>query len=336
MNKGEKALFKALCSFKAEKFDPDLLYYATPEVLGTLFINRMQGVAYGVLKKSGRFDGVSREFVNSLKLAAEENAERNRSYFKAVEYLTELVKESGCKAAFLKGAVLCAKYPEGYRTSNDVDLLVSPEDVTKLGKVLFENGFGQGYVKNGEFVAATRKEIISSKLNRGEVVPYIKEVSLPKLRYLEVDLNFSLDCRPDGGVALNKMLSARNGVFLAEDDFFIHLCLHLYKEATNLPWIKMKRDMTFYKYCDIYAFLCEMSDEKFYDVILRAKTLGVENETAFAVAQTEALFGLKKRSAEVDMDFVYSPSDSKTFGYAVSDVEKRFFAENRLSLLREV
>ena len=39
---------------------------------------------------------------------------------------------------------------------------------------------------------------------------------------------------------------------LGDEDFFLHLCAHLYKEATTLPWIEMHRDMTLYKYCDIY------------------------------------------------------------------------------------
>ena len=46
MRQKEKELFKSLCSFKAETFDESLLEAATPTVLGHLFFNRMQAIAY--------------------------------------------------------------------------------------------------------------------------------------------------------------------------------------------------------------------------------------------------------------------------------------------------
>ena len=79
----------------------------------------------------------------------------------------------------LKGAVLCKKYPKGYRTSNDIDLLVCPERVTQIGKALIKEGFRQGDIRNGTFIPASRKEIIESRMTRGETIPYIKEVNLP-------------------------------------------------------------------------------------------------------------------------------------------------------------
>ena len=44
MKKEEKLLFKNLCCFKSDEFDSDMLKYATPNVLGCLFYNRMEGV----------------------------------------------------------------------------------------------------------------------------------------------------------------------------------------------------------------------------------------------------------------------------------------------------
>ena len=43
------------------------------------------------------------------------------------------------------------------------------------------------------FIPAARREIIESRMTRGETVPYVKEVGLPGMRFLEVDINFSLD-----------------------------------------------------------------------------------------------------------------------------------------------
>lgn len=98
---------------------------------------------------------------------------------------------------------------------------------------------------------------------RGETVPYIKEVNLPGMQFLEVDINFSLDYKPGNVDLLEEMLNnsivAKLGEYevhtLRHEDFFVHLCSHLYKEATTLPWVEMMRDMTLYKYCDMYMLL---------------------------------------------------------------------------------
>ena len=79
MNKIEKQLFWELCSFiKPNKHKLKLLLNegATPEVLGQLFFNRMQAVAYGVLKESELLHELNREFRNSLAYAYQQNVEK--------------------------------------------------------------------------------------------------------------------------------------------------------------------------------------------------------------------------------------------------------------------
>ena len=48
MKEKEKELFKSLCKFNEEFNNSSLTEYATPSVLGYLFFNRMQGVAYAI------------------------------------------------------------------------------------------------------------------------------------------------------------------------------------------------------------------------------------------------------------------------------------------------
>ena len=54
---------------------------ATPEVLGHIFFNRMQGISYGVLKENKVLGGINREFRNSLREAYEHNVTGNYSYY---------------------------------------------------------------------------------------------------------------------------------------------------------------------------------------------------------------------------------------------------------------
>ena len=355
MKAKEKQLFKELCKFKSDTFDDSLLEFASPAVLGQLFFNRMQGIAYGTLKKHGALGKVNREFRNSLHLAFEQNTVKNQSFFECVSTLSEIVSACNCKTAMLKGAFLCAHYPDGYRTSNDVDLLVLSKDVTTVGALLTASGFKQGNVRNGEFIPATRQEIIEAKMMRGETVPYIKVVNLPFMKFFEVDINFSLDYKNGNNDILVNMLSnvcIKNEKELSiptldDVDFFIHLCTHLYKEATTLPWIEMHRDMTLYKYCDIYMFLTEMTDPQLQRVFARATELGVEKICAYTILETMGLFDMNNAFAynvsctalAEDPDFhlkVVSPKDKKMLIYQTADVTERFFMESRANDLKEV
>ena len=355
MKTEEKALFKSLCSFKADKFDEHLLFSATPAVLGQLFFNRMQAIAYGTLKKHGLLGKVNREFRNSLKGAYEQNLKKNRSYFQGVALVSDILSACRCKAAMLKGAFLCAHYPEGYRTSNDIDLLVMPKDITTVGNLLLANGFRQGNVRNEEFVPATRKEIIESKMMRGETVPYIKKMCLPGMKYLEIDINFSLDYKPSDSGLLSEMidnievkdLNDFKVRTLRDDDFFVHLCSHLYKEATTLPWVEMMRDMTLYKYTDIYMLLSDMDEKKIDFLFSRAKHLGMEKICAFAVIQMSELFQFENeypivcakeilKNVPEFIHTVVSPKEKKLYVYRTKDIFERFFMDDRMPDLEEV
>jgi len=358
MNKNEQDFFRLLCDVHrvdASRVGELAKIAATPEVLGQLFFNRMQGTAFTVLKSTGHLGTVTREFRNSLEAANLHNTLKNDSFYKAVRLVSDALKDCSGKYAMLKGAVLCGLYPRGCRTSNDIDLLVRPRDVTFIGKKLYDVGFRQGSVKNGKFTPASRREIIESKMLRGETVPYILKADLPYMPYIEVDINFSSDYKNSDGNIVDKMLfnaidTEVMGVAvttLGEYDFLIHLCAHLYKEATTLPWVKMKRDMTLYKSCDIYLLLEALSPAEVGALFLRAGELGAERICAWAVIMTSRLFECKNRYAAAlsenlirdDKNMLHkviSPVDRKTFVYSERDILKRFFSNDRAVLLSEV
>ena len=355
MKQEEKQLFKSLCDFISDTVDEDLLPHATPSVLGHLFYNRMGAIAYGSLKEQGLLGRVNREFRNSLKVIYEYNVRKNQSYYQCIAYLKNILSEVSCNYAMLKGALLCRYYPKGYRTSNDIDLLVLPEDVTTIGDVLYAEGFRQGNIRDGKFMPATRREIIESKMMRGETVPYIKEVGLPNMKFLEVDINFSLDFKNGDTKTLREMLSrvtdtnihGMNIKTLELKDFFIHLCCHLYKEATTLPWVEMNRDMTLYKYADIYLLLSSMTEDEIRGVFRRAKIFGMEQICAFTVLHTAELFDVENKNAvslsenilAKDPEFIHtvvSPKDKKMLVYTEKSISERFFQTNRKELLKEV
>lgn len=358
MNKKEKGLFEEVSKFLTadkNKLETLLPEGATPTVLGHLFFHRMAATAYDVLRSRGMLGKLNREFRNSLQNAYLQNVERNESFFYCLKLLNSVLEKHKDKYAMLKGAMLCGFYPRGYRTSNDIDLLVAPEDVSTIGKTLNKAGFQQGYIRNDEFTPADRREIIDSKMNRGETVPYILEVNLPFMRYLEVDINFSLDYKNGDPTAIRHMLQraihfrVTEGVCirtLGQTDFFIHLCAHLYKEATTLPWIKMNRDLTLYKFCDIYMELCILSNPDIDNIFHRAEEMGVADICACVILWTEQLIpanhthGIEAANAQLAgktdlLNTVFDPAGKKQFLYTEPDIRKRFFAPDRSKLLTE-
>ena len=352
MNQKEKELFLGLCAFrnsndkKLQKLLKDGC--ATSEVLGMLFANRMAGVAYHVLNEAKLLDLTDREFRNSVRNAAMLNEKINEDFRGCVKYLTTELEACGVPYALLKGAYLCHWYPKGCRTSNDIDVLVAPENVGKISAKLKMAGFKQGYLKNGVFVPATRQQIIESKMMRGETVPFIKETKLPYVHYLEVDLNFSLDYKNSDDTILKEMLDRATLVTvnsvqvrtLDPCDFLLHLCAHLYKEATTVPWIRMKRDMTLYKYADIYGLLSDLNENEYSTLMLRANETGMRAEVFYCLKSIEALFKMpvavsfSLTDAELDaLDKVIAPTKKRFYRYTEPDIAKRFFAKDRMRLL---
>ena len=355
MNQKEKNLFLELCSFRDASYSKikTLLTEgaATPTVLGMLFENRMAAVAFQVLKEMGLLEMINREFRNALKIASVLGTRQNEDFEACLILVSKLLDACKVPYALLKGAYLFGQYPEGARTSNDIDILVASEHVRTVSEKLKEAGFEQGYLRNGVFVPATRQQIVESKMTRGETVPFIKEVGFPFIQYLEVDINFSLDYKNSDDCVLKDMLSraertiAGNAVISTLDkyDFMVHLCTHLYKEATTMPWLRMKRDMTFYKYCDIYALLYDYSTKDAERLIERAEKCGAKTELLYCLKSIYFFFKIKQpalrkylRKNPEELDEVIAPSENKRYRYKITNPAVRFFKQDRMALLEEV
>ena len=242
-----------------------------PYILGQLLMHRMGAAAYVSLERCGLLGRVNREFRNALQCLYEAGVAKTESLLRATEELEGLLGDADFPYALLKGSLLARLYPKGVRTSNDIDLLLRPGDITPAAQRLKRAGFTRGYVRGGVFVPATRAEILSSRMNRGETVPFVRRVGLPGMEYLELDLNFSLDHQAGGGDAVGEMLSRREtmpgcGLYtLSLPDFILHLCAHLYKEATVMAWVEMGRDQSLYKYADLYLLTELFLDEELAD-----------------------------------------------------------------------
>ncbi len=148
-----------------------------------------------------------------------------------------------------------------------------------------------GVLRAGRFRPATRQEIISSRMNRGETVPFVRKVDLPGMPYWEIDINFTLDYQARDSGAVERLLEGRQARIetaeaplytLAPADFLLHLCAHLYKEASIYNWVEMGRDLSLYKFSDLYLLLREDLDEALAaEVLERAEACGLKGSVPF-------------------------------------------------------
>lgn len=359
MTKDEKALFFALCTCRYADADTLRRYLrhgeATSAVLGALFWNRMAGTAYHVLAHNRCLDLINREFRNALTGAYEQNQQQNTSFKTCLKQLDEVLAPCRGRYAMLKGAYLCQAYPPGCRTSNDVDLLVARGDVSAVGEALTAAGFAQGHIVNGDFVPATRREIVESSMMRGETVPFIRRADLPMMPYLEVDLNFSLDYKSGDASLIESWIAAAQRVrqdeleivTLDAPHFLLHLCEHLYKEAMTYPWIRMKRDMTLYKFADIHFLLADMTRQEGLTLLQHIRAHGAQEACSYAIYGCKELFHIENDAIDAllsaispgnrrFLDVVQDPENHRELCYTQGDIVKRFWHANRAALLEVV
>lgn len=134
---------------------------------------------------------------------------------------------------------------------------------------------------------------------------------------------------------------------LNKADFFMHLCSHLYKEATVMSWVEMGRDISLYKYCDIYLFLQRFMDEELAaELIQRINGIGLNKECYYALYHTKSLFGVENKSMDsllsgirpADLSFItqiLEPQTGKVYSYDMS-YRDWVFCNDRKEQLYEV
>lgn len=315
-------------------------------VLGQLHMHRMAGAAYYVLKNHELLGRINREFRSSLRAVYQYNRLRNEAYTKALGMLADILKDVNFTYTILKGGVLLSMYPMGVRTSNDIDLLVSRRDISKVVECFRNQGFVQGFIRNERIVEAGRREIINAQLNRGEIIPFVKKIGWQGLEFLEIDINVSLDEKASEDTeVIDKMLQERRCFSVNQgkvlytlntEDFLIHLCVHLYKEATVFQWVEMGRDLSIYKFLDIYLYYRRFTDEHWEETLVkRIQEFKLEIPCYYAMYYTGELFdtkifnGVLERIEEFDihkdmLNHVYNPVDKKIYKYHTKFLERLF------------
>ncbi len=265
-----------------------------PHFIEMLAANRMCGLAYVILRDKELLSLLNREYRSVLEAVYLYGRERNQSFHSCKKEIARQLNLENIEYVALKGAYLTELYPKGTRISNDLDILIMRQDISRVTELLKSNGFMQGFIRNEKIVPATRNEIVNALLHRGETIPFVKEINQPCMKFLEIDVNLSLDGKADERQIVEKeMLEHRvqmkgdsgEALYILDSvDFLIQLCVHLYKEATNELWIERGMDWTLYKFTDIYLYCKEHLNKAYIGKLLqRIKQYGLERECYFSL-----------------------------------------------------
>ena len=95
---------------------------------------------------------------------------------------------------------------------------------------------------------------------------------------------------------------------------------------------------------DIYGLLYDFTEKDFQLLFERAKSLKTERELLYCMDGLQEFFNLpyglllEKELLNKDFDFseVIAPTEKKLYRYNEDNIKKRFFAKDRMNLLREV
>lgn len=307
---------------------------------GSVFVdevikNRVSGIVYDNLTKMNQ-SLMSADDLEKLRAAYLKDINKAKRFKKNMLYLCQVLKDCKFNYALLKGAFLTTQlYKEGHRTSNDIDILIEEQDIDKCQQTFFENGFIQGtYSEEDGLVPATRREIIMSRMNYGETIPLVKLIDGHPLF---VDINFSLDFKPPTEKNTIKSMLDRavdiqldGGSFksLEPIDFFIHLCCHLYKEATTYAWVEYNSDLSLYKFSDINLFLHRFNDKTFMNALIdRTNGFGVNKECYYTLVNSAIIYpGLKNISGYDDLVSQIKPQDLQFMKQIIMPMENRVMA----------
>lgn len=230
------------------------------------------------------------------------NRERNKVLFTEANRIIETFQGAGLTALPLKGLHLAQHVYDdpGSRTLNDLDLLIRRDDRKAVSDVMGGIGYiaGDDDPLTGAIIEASRKEVVKWSMYIGNLHKHVKRLGTPFVEVCRVDFSYDATARGEYAVTehlLDGAVEGRCGALpcqiLNPVDFFLHIGLHLYKEAVNERWLEAGSAQNLIKYCDLREYL-RRSGSEFTpgEVAARAIEIGAVEALRYSVARLRTLF----------------------------------------------
>lgn len=249
--------------------------------------HKVVGLMYRNLKQLQATAPISYPVLRAMSFYYLGTRERNDAYLAELETVGAHLRHQGIPAIPVKGSRLIPELYQdrGLRTVNDLDFLIRATDIRGVEEAMRSLGYVQGSYDPGTRTAhpMPREKKIAWQKKMHNLPVFVKAHDSPYVECLEVDFSFSLDLSRNT-VPVEAMIGRAQATQMADPDFFVHLCCHLYREASSAVWIYLGGDMSLIKFCDVREFIrARMTAEKLDEAILFAREHGLEKAVYYTI-----------------------------------------------------
>lgn len=293
------------------------------EVLRIASKNKVLYLLYENIVNLGFLKHIPKYFASLLEDACYCNVIRNSEKLAELNKLMTGINDSKIKAAPVKGGYLIDNLYNNRRArvTNDIDILIKRENIKQIDMIMKKMEYTSGEIdeKSDSVVPPKQTKKVLYKTKMYDLLPYAKHSTVMSKGFIIFDFSFAFDFGLDLS-PVNEMLDSvgvTNGCNeLLPEHFFIHMCCHHYREATHTEWIKMGKDLTLMKFCDVREFVRKKMDAQALErALLFAKKHNLQKAVYFTVYFLKMIYndGYEDRvlsSISInDDDFMYCFSD---------------------------
>lgn len=274
---------------KSIKFIKEIIQNNTVDwymVLRYCLKNKITGMVWKNLKDLNLLDYLPQDVNYAFSFFYYGTRQRNEYLLSVQQEIEEFLQEANIKFVRLKGGCLLnSVYRDlGLRFMNDLDYLISSDDADKIKKNMKLRGFENGNIKinSGCLTPHTRKDELVWKTKMNNLPPFFRFSDNEYCPIIDIDFCMYLDYNMNRRVT-DIMLKNAIGNNLSKVDLMLHLCAHLYKEATNASWILLGTDITIMKFCDVREVMLRLSNAECDELIKKAYAYDLHNAVYYSL-----------------------------------------------------
>jgi hypothetical protein len=228
--------------------------------------NNLHGSISEVLYKHKCYDLVIRltnsSYCEKAYIRYLKNKSRVACYFKECQ---PILSQNEIPYVIVKGTILSQiAYTEPYiRNSNDIDILVAPNNTTAFNRLLKDNGFVQGTICNGEITPVSREKRVYQTFYSHQLLPFIKKTEIASCPLINIDVNTNIFWGESTyKVNMEDLLSNRINISVEGIEVykldpiseFIVLCLHHFKDMNSI-YLLSQGSLKLRLFIDIYRYI---------------------------------------------------------------------------------
>lgn len=296
--------------------------------------NKVMYLIYDNMRQLGLDKYVPNYFSALIKDAFYCNKVRNTEKLKELDKVLSIFNEQGVACVPVKGGYLIDNVynNRSARVSNDIDALILKKDIKKIECILADLGYIVGEVNrdNNSIKTPSREKKVLYKTKMYNLLPFTKPGEVVDHSFIVFDLSFALDFSLDTTPVeemIECSIEANGKKQLLPEHFFVHMCCHHYREASHIEWIRIGKDLTVMKFCDVHSFVkMKMNRDTLNKAVLFAKKHGLEKAVYFTVYCLDILYHdgyeldvLEQLEIE-DKEFLFKFSDD---GRTLNNVRKK-------------